>query len=744
MRRLFYLLVFPLFFINDPNASAAGFLVKGTTVEQATGKPVTGVTTSVSGMPGLSAVSDSSGSFTIHLPGEGNYELTSTGEGYQSANPVRVTLSAEKPMAQVTMKIYHLSALGEVVVAAERRREAGVTVTKAREMAALPGTGGDPLRGIQSLPGFTTVSDTSANPAVRGSSPGDNLYYVDFLPVGYLFHMGGMSSNFNSGVIEDFNLRTAAFGPQYGDVIGAVVDVTLREPKSDKFGGQVGISMLEADFLVEGPVTANQSFYFGARRSYIDLFLPKTGSLDDGVDYVQFPQYYDYQGKYLWKPDDRNSVSLQLSGSHDELIFNIKEDSAIGQRDPLVVGEYSHQLQYHGQGVVWGYRGDSFQNRAALGRLFTGLEEKPQNLGHAIANITSYYLRDEVVFTPVLNHEVTVGGKITHDDADVNLDIVKEMPSEFDPNVDFTSAERAVYKEVVRVNIWEFYLNDRWRIANPFTVSLGARVAGDDYANENFLEPKLGLEYRLTEDTAITAAWGKYHQSPPGPEVVAEFGNPSLSAFKAEHYVAGVEQKVAPGLMVKVEGYYKKFDDLSVPDDVFNYLSLGSGQAYGAELLVKKEVSEDIHGWVSVAYAHTERKNESTGEVFAPAYDQPVIVNATASYRFREHWTFGARWRYQSGAPFTPVAGTYIGDDGRLMPVYGGIGSERLPDYHRLDLRVDREFQFDSWKLGTFFELINAYGRNNISGYQYEADYVTRKEIKQLPMLFSFGVKAEF
>jgi hypothetical protein len=106
-----------------------------------------------------------------------------------------------------------------------------------------------------------------------------------------------------------------------------------------------------------------------------------------------------------------------------------------------------------------------------------------------------------------------------------------------------------------------------------------------------------------------------------------------------------------------------------------------------------------------------------------------------------ERWQFGAKWSFHTGAPFTPVVGTGLYPDGRVRPVYGGINSERVPDYHRLDLRADASF---TPRLVGYAELINAYARKNVVGYSYSADYSEREAVLQLPMLVSFGIKYKF
>ena len=69
-----------------------------------------------------------------------------------------------------------------------------------------------------------------------------------------------------------------------------------------------------------------------------------------------------------------------------------------------------------------------------------------------------------------------------------------------------------------------------------------------------------------------------------------------------------------------------------------------------------------------------------------------------------------------------------------------------LPAYHRLDLRVDRHLVFNTWKVNAYVELINAYNRKNVSGYEYTYDSSepTRTTTYQLPLLPFIGVEMAF
>ncbi|MDH5638431.1 MAG: hypothetical protein OEZ04_08070, partial [Nitrospinota bacterium] len=90
------------------------------------------------------------------------------------------------------------------------------------------------------------------------------------------------------------------------------------------------------------------------------------------------------------------------------------------------------------------------------------------------------------------------------------------------------------------------------------------------------------------------------------------------------------------------------------------------------------------------------------------------------------------------------VVDKFTDETGRVRPIYGAIGSERLPDAHQLDIRADRTIRYNNWKLSIFFEVQNLYARNNISGYMYNEDYTQREEVGGIPPLGAFGLEANF
>jgi hypothetical protein len=70
--------------------------------------------------------------------------------------------------------------------------------------------------------------------------------------------------------------------------------------------------------------------------------------------------------------------------------------------------------------------------------------------------------------------------------------------------------------------------------------------------------------------------------------------------------------------------------------------------------------------------------------------------------------------------------------------------SGRLPAFHSLDVRVDKEWRFDAWILAAYLEVQNVYNRQNPEGVQYNYDYSQSAVTPGLPILPVLGVRAAF
>jgi len=714
--------------------------IRGSVQEKGTRKPLQGVVVSVEEQSSLSAVSDAQGHFQLTLPAAGRYTLSANNSGMTSS--LTVQLAEGAPLPSPTFYLREPVLLDEMVVTAERSRDRiSKNAISGKVVRQVAGSSGDPLAALQSMPGVATVDGTSA-PAVRGSGPGDNLYYVDGLRVYSLFHLGFLSI-FNADLIESFNLYSAAFSPHYGDITGAVIDVSLRDPRTDRLGAKVNVNMMGADFLVEGPASSDQSFYFGARRSYADLFVQQ---IEQNGATVQVPRYSDYQGKYLWQVNDANRLTLHLQGAADEYRVNLSSTADAAKQQPDLAGDTSYTDVNSMQGITLRtLLSGASVNTLSFQHLRDNAINKVGTAGTANVVADDLMLRENLSMDFEGGDEVSLGGDFVNSTNTADVSFKNTTCTQFNPDCSLSTAPRLQLNDRFNNNAVGVSAQVRKRALTDVTLIGGVRYSYEDYARKTYTEPRIGLEWAWTPSTMFTAGWGKHNQRPGLVEWVRVFGNPNLDHMRAEDTVMGIQQKIDADWNWKAEAYYKKLSNLVVNDPLLNYINAASGKAYGLELLIKKEPTEKLSGWLVVNLAKSERRNDVTGEAFRYAFDQPVNTTLVGNYKLSEAWSFGLKWTYHSGTPYTPIVGsngTYA--DGSAIPVYAAVNSASLPDYHRLDLRLDRNYVFNRWKLNTCFELNNVYQRQNIAGYTYNVNYTSREPINSFVLPFSFGVQAEF
>jgi hypothetical protein len=137
--------------------------------------------------------------------------------------------------------------------------------------------------------------------------------------------------------------------------------------------------------------------------------------------------------------------------------------------------------------------------------------------------------------------------------------------------------------------------------------------------------------------------------------------------------------------------------------------------------------------------------------------------------KFNKNWSAGLKWRYAGGLPYTPYnleLSSRVNCLGCARPAYldkNRINSERLGDFHQLDIRVDKKFFFDKWSLMLYLDIQNLYNfKSKQPDYivrekdadgnfitQTDINNVTRYQLKSIPsesgtVLPTIGIMIEF
>jgi outer membrane receptor protein involved in Fe transport len=263
-------------------------------------------------------------------------------------------------------------------------------------------------------------------------------------------------------------------------------------------------------------------------------------------------------------------------------------------------------------------------------------------------------------------------------------------------------------------------------------------------------DPRLALRYKLTEEVSLQAAAGIFHQAPDAADLSARFGTPALGIERAIHGTLGGRIAITPALTFELVGFYKRLEDLVArsrdpsPKLAGALTQLGTGTSYGVQALLRRELAEGFFGWISYALSRSERQDAPDALTRLFDFDQTHVVSLIASYSL-ERWVFGARVRYATGFPRTPVVGSFFdAKDDVYQPIFGAQNSIRIPAFFQADARIERSFDLDFGELRVYLDAQNVTYRENPEEIVYDYRFQNRSYIVGLPFLAVLGARLEF
>jgi hypothetical protein len=168
---------------------------------------------------------------------------------------------------------------------------------------------------------------------------------------------------------------------------------------------------------------------------------------------------------------------------------------------------------------------------------------------------------------------------------------------------------------------------------------------------------------------------------------------------------------------------YRSGTDLRGNRNVEADLLYGEGRAYGIELYIKKRFGK-LNGWVGYTLSKTERRFDDIehGIWFNAKQDRTHDLSLVGIYKAGPRWTLSSTFVYNTGNAVTFPAGKYQVNNQTYF-YYSARNSDRMPDYHRLDLAATLEAKpgkklQSSWSMGFY----NIYGRKNAYSINFQDD----------------------
>lgn len=736
-------------------------IVRGVVYDKATGDPVPFAYVVLQGTTD-GTTTDLDGFYNIANAPAGQISLTAFSIGYDTSTVV-VDVVADKIRSQNFFINESGISLEQVDISAQRsqsKTETRVSVIQVtpQQIKSLPATGGDAdiAQYLTVLPGVVSSGDQGGQLYIRGGAPVQNKILLDGMTIYRPFHSIGLYSVFETEAIKNVEVHSGGFNAEHGGRISAIVDMTTRQGNKTRFSGLVGASPFQARAMVEGPLKKFQddgpgsvSFMLSAKHSYLDQTSKSLYDYaSDSQDGLPF-SYTDLYGKVSFV--SKNGSSFNVFG------FNFQDDVS-----------YTNVAD-----VGWNSSGGGFNFNLippSSNLIFGG------NISYSTYNV-------------MLTDAEGLPRENTLDDLNLKLEFKyfgyqDELKYGIDVNAvstDFRFTNFLGLNFDQKINNTDIAAYAQYkRIMGNLIVEPGLRLQYYASQSEFSVEPRLGAKFNATDRLRFKLAAGLYSQNLnstvserdivnlfvgylSAPEGILRKPNSTEEADtklqKSAHAVFGVEVDVLDNLQVNVEPYYKRFTQLIAlnrnkltatdPDYVTE-----TGDAKGLDISVSYKLKKfDFWGTYSLGFVDRDNGEQQ----YSANFDRRHNVNLLGTYFFGKNrsWSASARWNLGTGFPFTQVLGfygyysffdqegiDYVEGNPDVTPVFDQqINKGRLPDYHRLDLSLQKRIDLSKYsKINITAAVTNAYDRQNI----FYLDVLTLDRVDQLPIMPSLGVEFTF
>lgn len=766
-----YLLLIPLLISFISSYSQEKYTLSGVITDDSSNETLIGVNVL---FPEISngASTNAYGFYSITLP-EGTYQVRYSYLGYQD---ITQTIVLDKNIRSNVAMTLQSESLDEVIIEEDierlkiRRPQMSVNTLTAETIKKIPVVLGeaDVVKAILLLPGVTSAGEGASGFNVRGGAADQNLILLDEAIIFNSSHLFGFFSVFNPDAIKDLKLYKGGIPARYGGRVSSVLDIYQREGNSKKTKVTGGIGAVASRLLVEGPIIQDKAaFLLAGRASYAHLFLPL-------LDNDNRALFYDLNTKINYKINENNN--LYLSGYFGRDVFSIADSFENVYGNAVGNLRWNHIFSdklFSNLSLIYS---DYFYG---LDLDFVGFE---WNSGITNVNLKydfTYYLNNKLkVYTGINNIYYSFNpGEIEPSSADSGIvadQLTKKFANEFAAYVDIehkindnlTLEYGLRYSNFARLGQDEIniYANNEAVIFDPFLLiyqsadPIGVDTStsrSDRIATFDNFEPRIGAAYALDNNTSFKASYTRLSQylhllsntNSPTPLDVWEPSGPFARPQILDQYAAGFFKNFSfreNDYSLETEVFYKDIDgridyidgaQLIANEAIEEVILQGEARAFGLEFLLRKNTGK-LTGFLAYTLSRSEQRtpgrnaNETGinfGEWYNTPFDKTHDVSMNASYDLSDKWSFGGNLIYQTGQPTNFPVGQFE-FQGIVIPTFGLRNSQRLPDFHRLDLSATltpRKNKNRKWQAEWIFSVYNVYNRMNAASINFRQNTET-------------------
>lgn len=527
--------------------------------------------------------------------------------------------------------------------------------------------------------GHMGVGDLWHQRSIRGGKFSEFKAYIDGVPVGDPYFLGGRLSFFPDQIEAQSRMSYWGGSARYGRVLSGFIDFNL--PSNDILASQ---SLFSMDFnslywRTQAPIELYKSSYFiSFRRSVEDVFSGFSTKEDSKANFQSLIAKYINHGD----PDFQWDFSVyffqdSLVSPRDLADFGkIFLDSESRQKLIILSSHLDFDLFGQENNLILAYKDRELSDNKESGFTTDLLKQE-----------SGMYIKNEMQLPISESHHWVLGLEYEQILNSYSMTQSHPVGSTFLQATSININVSPVFSSIYLAG----YLTDQWTVSARSFVEIGVRVESyqlSEFDAMLYFLPRIEWHYDWSDTMASSVFYGVYRQDSvlfnagyfAGSTYV--YGLADLKPEAVIHYGISGTYKPDASTLLEAAIFYKKYENLVKEEGVFPltyYSNSSSGKALGGEIQVEKTFFDSLK--IQSGYSYTRSlRTDSLGSYYTP-FEFRHQGQFNAAYNVSEYDTFGLAVAYRKGTLYTPIE-DYSGPS----YAYGKRYSKRMPDYFRVDV----------------------------------------------------------
>lgn len=574
------------------------------------------------------------------------------------------------------------------------------------------GANGQISSALETLPGVQKVGE-SEGLFVRGGTGTETKFFMDGNLVNNYFgnSVPGIKAmdRLNTSLFKGNVFSSGGYSAVYGQALSGVLaleSIDLPERNSADFG----ISPIFASGGIQR-VNQEKTHSYGISLGYSNLELMQK-ILKFNTDFEKAPNSFGGNGNFRIKTSRGGFIKYYVS----------YDTSSMKLSSPNLDDENSSdKINQNGKNTF-----HSLSYREKFGRYTL-------NLGSSYTfnqNVLHFSNVDQNGSSPFSN-DIDSKGNYFNAKALIERKLFKisaiRAGIEFNTTKEETWVSIAQKKYEFRDDITSLFAETDLGISNDLSLKIGARAEKSSSINRWNFSPRFAMAYRISKEWTSSLAYGTFFQNPES-RFFTENYQPNYQ--RADHYIFQV-QRAADGRSLRLETYYKKYQDLiKTTTDFYRPIALnnnGSGYAKGVELFWRDKKSlKNIDYWVSYSYLDSKRDYLNYTESLFPNFAAKHTLSVVAK-KFVTNWKtgFNISYNYNSGRPYY----NFVTENGNTVLKNQGF----VKDYQAVNFSLNYLPNLGKKDARAFTVLVlsinNVLGTKNEFGYNFSSSGLKSRAI---------------